>query len=72
MIHGSIHIWVTNHLRGILQATHPASPQGICLLSTPNNQFPTSLQKSYNDQICILLKQGRKVEEGFGYPMGEL
>ena len=48
-------------------ASHP----GICLLSTPNNQFPTSLQKSYDDWICLLLKQGGKVKEGFGYPMGE-
>ena len=36
-----------------------------------NNQFPTSLQKSYDDWICLLFKQGRKVEKGFGFPMGE-
>ena len=57
---------------GNLQMPWPASPPGICLLSFPNNQFPTSLQKSYDDWTHLLLKQGRKVEEGFGYPMREL
>ena len=46
------------------------SRPGICSLSTPNNQLPTSLQKSYDDQIHLLLKQGGKVEEGLGFPMG--
>ena len=50
---------------------HLVSPPGICLLSTPNNQFPTSLQKSYDDRIRLLLEQGGKVEEGFGFTMGE-
>ena len=50
---------------------HLVSPPDICLLYTPNNQFATSLQKSYNDQIHLLPKQGREVEDGFGFPMGE-
>ena len=49
-----------------------ASPPGIYILSTPNNQFPTSLQKFYDDWVCVLLKQGREVEKGSSYPMGEL
>ena len=47
------------------------SPPGICLLSTPNNQFPTSLQKSYDDRVRFLYKQSGEVEEGFGFPMGK-
>ena len=62
---GSLTTW------GNLQMPHLASPPGICSLSTPSNQFPMSLQKSYDDRICLLLEQGREVEEGFGHPMGE-
>ena len=58
-------------LGGNLQMPYLVSPPGICLLSTLNNQIPTSLQKSYDDQICLLLEQGGEVEERFGFPMGE-
>ena len=47
-----------------------ASPPGICLLSTPNNQFLTSLQKLYDDRVCFLCKQSREMEEGYGLPVG--
>ena len=49
---------------------HLASSPGICFLSTPNNKFPTSLQKSHDDQICLLHEQGGKVEKGFGSLQG--
>ena len=50
---------------------HLASPPGICLLSTPNNQFPTSIQKSYDDRVCFLCEQSKEVEEGSGLFMGK-
>ena len=49
----------------------PVSLPGICLLSFPNNQLPTFLQKPYDDWIQLLFKQGGKVDKGFVYPMGE-
>ena len=48
-----------------------ASPPGICLLSTPNNQFPTPLQKSYYDRVCFLHEQSGGMEEGFGLLVGK-
>ena len=48
-----------------------ASPPGICLLSIRNNQFPTSLQKSYDDQVHFLCKQSGEMEEGFGLLVGK-
>ena len=50
---------------------HLASLPGICLLYIPNNQFLTSLQKSYYDRILLFLGQGGKMEKEFSYPMGE-
>ena len=46
---------------GNLQALCMASPPGIYLLSTPNNQLFMSLQKLYDDWIHILCQQGRQV-----------
>ena len=56
---------------GNLQVFHPASPPGIYPLSTLNNWLLTSLQRLYDDQICILCWQGRKVGEGHDVSMGK-
>ena len=46
---------------GNLQVLHLASLPGIYLLSTPNNQLLTSLQRLYDDRIHVLCQQGRQV-----------
>ena len=46
---------------GNLQAPCMVSAPGIRLLSTPNNQLFTLLQRLYDDRICILWWQRRKV-----------
>ena len=57
---------------GNLQVPHLASPSGICSLSTLNNWFFTSLQRLYDDWICILRGQSGEVEGGYGSLMGKL
>ena len=56
---------------GNLQALCLASPPGIYPLSTLNNWLLTSLQRLYDDWICILCWQGRKVGEGHDASMGK-
>ena len=68
--------WFYSHpdhcpLGGNLQMACLASPPGICLLSTPNNQFLTSLQKIYDDRICFLCEQSGEMEEGYGPLVGK-
>ena len=46
---------------GNLQVLYMASPPGIYLLSTPNNQLLMPLQRFYDDRICILCQQGRQM-----------
>ena len=52
------------------QALCLASPPGIYLLSTPNNQLLTSLQRLYDDQILILCQQGRQVGQQYDGSLG--
>ena len=56
---------------GNLHALHLASPPGIYPLSTLNNRLLTSFQRLYDDPICILCQQGRKVGEGYDASMGK-
>ena len=58
-------------LWGNLQALHLASPTGIYLLSTLNNGLFTSLQRLYDDQICILCRQGKKVGQQHDGSLGK-
>ena len=56
---------------GNLQVLHLASPPGIHLLSTINNQLLTSLQRLHDDWICIFCQKGREVGEGYDVFIGE-
>ena len=55
----------------ILHVLCLASPPAIHPLSTLNNWLLKSFQRLYDDQICILCQQGRKVGEGHDASMGK-